>query len=102
MTIYHHPLRSFSIGYFQFVQRTRLVVRAKASTDIMLHLHLLHIKCSNEDYGEGAIMFESAAFLVARRLIRIFDKALLVLIGRLAADEVGKTWLYRVMSLAKW
>lgn len=45
----------------------------------------------NEDYKE--IIFESAACLAARRLSRIFDKALLVLIGRLAAEEVGNTWL---------
>jgi hypothetical protein len=31
--------------------------------------------------------------LTARHLSRIFAKVLLALIGRLAADEVGKTWL---------
>jgi hypothetical protein len=45
----------------------------------------------NEDYEEPTATLESAACLAARRLIRIFDKALLALIGRLAAEEVGKT-----------
>jgi hypothetical protein len=37
------------------------------------------------------IVFKSAACLAARRLSRIFDKALLALTNRLAAEEVGKT-----------
>jgi hypothetical protein len=46
---------------------------------------------SNEDYEEPTATLESAACLVARRLVRILDKALLTLIGRLAAEEAGKT-----------
>lgn len=37
------------------------------------------------------VAFKSAACLAARRLSRIFDKALLALTDRLAAEEVGKT-----------
>jgi hypothetical protein len=42
---------------------------------------------------EATVTFESEVFLAARHLIRILDKALLALIGRLAAEDVGKTWL---------
>jgi hypothetical protein len=45
----------------------------------------------NDDYVEATVESKSAAFLVTRRLVRIFDKALLTLIDRLAAEEVGKT-----------
>lgn len=59
-----------------------------AQTAMKLQLYLLHKECSNKNYK-----FRSAAHLTARRLSRIFAKALLVLIGRLVADEVGNTWL---------
>lgn len=48
-------------------------------------------KTSNEDYIEATDAFGSVAFLLARRLICILDRALLALIGRLVAEEVGKT-----------
>jgi len=44
-----------------------------------------------EDYEETT--FEFAACFTTRHLCRIFDRALLALIGHLAAEEVGKTWL---------
>jgi hypothetical protein len=47
--------------------------------------------CLYDDYEETT--FELAACLAAMRLRRIFDKVLLALIGRLAAEEVGNTWL---------
>lgn len=43
------------------------------------------------DYEET--MFELAACLAVMRLRRIFNKALFAEIGRLAAEEVGNTWL---------
>lgn len=48
--------------------------------------------CLNKDYEETTPVFEVR--FAARRFCRIFDKALLALIGRLAADDVGKTCLY--------
>jgi len=45
----------------------------------------------NEGYEETT--FNGQVCLKARRLCRIFDNALLAVIGRLAAEEVGKTWL---------
>jgi len=52
--------------------------------------------CLNKDYEETTSIFKVR--FTARHFCRIFDKALLALIGRLAADEVGKTCLYILQS----
>lgn len=50
-------------------------------------------------YNYEEVTFGAVACLRAMRLCRILDKALLTLIGLLAAEEAGKTWLSRTISV---
>jgi hypothetical protein len=63
---------------------------ASASKPAVIRLHF---------YNYEEATFGAVACLRAMRFCRILDKALLALIGLLAAEEAGKTWLSRTISL---
>lgn len=79
MTISHH----FSAGFVVITQHEKL----KMSWDFIYYMDMLFNKGYEETTSSGRVS------LKARRLCRIFDNALLAVIGRLAAEAVGKTWL---------
>lgn len=73
---------------------TSASIQIKRKTKLILsrmQLYLLQKVYSNKGYVETTFRFEVC--FNARRFCRIFDNALLAVMLRLAAEEVGKTWL---------